>query len=438
LSEDGHRPRIGDAPLYAASACGAALVWLLASIPQYREWARLALGLYAAGALVALVVRRRSAGTMWLTVIAIAVFAGVALIPMALEVTWRAHTGPGFHAQSEAIITEEAARALVHGKDPYATTYVNGPLTARPLGTKTHFPYLPGMLAFGLPRALSGSAPAPVADARIPFALVALTAGGAALRLARWGSTRRLRLFQALFVLPTTALLMATGGDDVPVVALMILSLALLDHERPVVAGIALGVAAAMKQTAWVLLPFLAVAAAGRQGDRQGSPLASVGSAVGVAAAAIGPFVLWNPGAFVEDAILFPLGLGHQESAAGTPTVGSALVRALPSIHGLITIALVVVVAAVAAYLLIRRPPRTPARAALQAGSVFALAIVLAPAARTGYAIYPVCLVAWGLLARSARPSARSRDDPESEPAPGPSGAGNVSPLGGHTIHTNG
>src|SRR5207248_2205209 len=81
-------------------------------------------------------------------------FVLAAVLPLGLEVGWRFGGDLGRHAQSEVIVTEEAARALVAGRDPYAATFVHGPLAARPLGTRTHFPYLPGMLAFGLPRAV--------------------------------------------------------------------------------------------------------------------------------------------------------------------------------------------------------------------------------------------------------------------------------------------
>jgi hypothetical protein len=436
VSEARRRAVTADALIYAGCGAGAALIWLLATIPQYREWARLAWGPYAAGALMALVLRHRrgSGGIRTRVALAVAVFSGTALIPMALEVSWRAHSGPGFHAQSETIITEEAARAFVHGEDPYSATYLNGPLAARPLGTKTHFPYLPGMLIFGLPRALGMTTA--VTDARIPFALAAMAAIAAALRLTRREPPAKLRILQALFVLPITTLLMATGGDDVPVMALMILSLALLDDEHPVASGIALGAALAMKQTAWVLLPFLAVVAARRRGPLKGSAIAFAGSAVVVAAAAIVPFVVWNPGAFIEDAVRFPLGLGHQQSAAGTTTIGSLLIHAFPAARFPLTMALVTVVAVAAVYLLVRRPPRTPGRAAVQAGVVFALAMVLAPAARSGYAIYPVSLVAWGVLAARtgpALPSLQRGVDPR-----GRSDGGSItSRRAGHTTSRN-
>ena len=64
----------------------------------------------------------------------------------------------------------------------------------------------------------------------------------------------RVRAFQVLTVLPTAALPLATGGDDMPVVALMLLGLAALQRRRPVLAGLALGAASSLKFTAWPLV----------------------------------------------------------------------------------------------------------------------------------------------------------------------------------------
>jgi hypothetical protein len=382
---------LADVGLYAGSALVAAGVWFLADIPIQRTWGRMAVGTYAAGALVAAwFASRRRASTNVRILIAIAVLTGAALLPMTLEVAHRSSTDPGLHAQSEVIVTEEAARALVHGKDPYEVDYLAGPLRARPLGTKTHFPYLPGMLAFGLPRALGGSAP--LGDARIAFAAVTLVLLG--LALARHGgeADTKLRIFQLFLVLPTGALLMATGGDDLPVVALMLLALVLAGRGQPLASGLVLGLAAATKQTAWVLLPFLILVAR----DPSGRPAwrrASAGIGV-VMAQVILPFLLWHPAEFVEDVVKFPLGLGRQRSAAETPTLGSWLVRTFPSAKVPLTIALVVIVGATAGLLLLLGG-RTAAGAARSAGLVFLVALVLTPAGRVGYLVYPINLLAW-------------------------------------------
>lgn len=393
---ESRRAVLWDAALYGGSALWAIGVALWASIPLYREWGRIALAPYAIGAAMALVLARRP-GARARTGLAVAVFAGAAVLPLALEVAWRAETDPGLHAQSEAIVTEEAAGALVAGYDPYAATYEGGALAARPLGTRSHFPYLPAMLVFGLPRALDGASPA--ADARVGFAAATVALTLVSIRLWPGPGEGSLRVAQVLAVLPTGALPMATGGDDLPVLGLMVLSLVLVQRRRAGWAGIAAGVAAGMKQTAWPLVPFLLLAT-WKSGGRQGrSMLVSFGSA---ASALVVPFLAWSPGAFLEDVVLYPLGLGEQATPAGSTTVGTLLIRAFPGDRDLVSILLLLAVAGMAAYLLVRRPAETAGRAAAHAGVVMGIALLLAPAARFGYVIYPVNLLVWAGLLRRA------------------------------------
>jgi hypothetical protein len=398
LSGDGvvnRRAATWDAALYGAAALAALAVALFASIPLQREWGRMALLPYAAGAGVATALAvRRGAGVRVRAWLAVAVLLGAGLIPLAVEVTWRAREGSGSHAQSEAIVTEEAARALVAGRNPYAAAYHHGPLAARPLGTRTHFPYLPAMLAFGLPRALDGSSP--LVDARVAFAAATLALTALTLRSWKASPDRRLRAFQVIAVLPTGALPMTTGGDDLPVLALMLLSLVLLDRDEPWAAGLAAGIAAGVKQTAWLLVPFMLVAARNRHGRGAGGRMAVAAAAA--PAALIVLFLAWGAGDFLEDVVLFPLGLGQQATPAGTPTIGALLVRALPFAKGPESAALVIAFLAAAAYLLVRRPPETAAGAAGLAGLVMILALILAPAARFGYVIYPVNFLSWARL----------------------------------------
>jgi glycosyl transferase family 87 len=381
-----------DAALYGAACLFALLTAAFGTIPIHREWGRLAATPYGVGAAASVVLALRRSSVRARAFVAVVVVIGAALVPLALEVAWRARTAPGLHAQSEAIVTEEAANALVEGSNPYAETYLHGPLAARPLGTKTHFPYLPGMVVFGLPRAVDGHGP--IADARVAFAAVTLGLG--ALALARWRApaATKVRATQFLAVLPTGALLMATGGDDLPVLALLLLALVLAVERRPAGSGIALGVALAMKQTAWIVLPFLAVAILKGQGRRS---VVRFGCAVAaIALPVIAAFVAWDPRAFWEDAVLFPLGLGKQPTPAGTATLGSLLVDVVPAPHAAVTATLMALLVAVGLYLLVRRPPGDPAGAAARAAILFLAAFVLAPAARLGYLVYPIDLMVWG------------------------------------------
>jgi hypothetical protein len=380
-----------DAALYAGSAAFAGGAALLAGIPQFREWGRIAFAPYLIGAAVAVVLARRGLGTRARWWLAGAVLLGAGLIPLVLEVTWRARTDPGLHAQSEVIVTEEAARALLDGRNPYAAVYADGPLRARPLATQTHFPYLPGMLAFGVPRALDGRAP--LSDARVWFTVAAAATLALALARSRAGSDGRLLVAQVTLILPTGALLMATGGDDLPVVALMGLSLVLLHTGRPAASGMAIGAAAVLKQTAWPLLLFT-VAASGKRG-------ATLVTSGVIVVAVVMPFLVWDGPAFVEDVVRFPLGMGQGQSAAGLPTLGSLAVRAFPEARGTVTVVLVAIVAAAAAWFVLR-PPRPGAEgAAWGAAAIMLLAFALAPSGRLGYLVYPANLAAWALMLRS-------------------------------------
>src|SRR5205823_3950158 len=76
------------------------------------------------------------------------------------------------------------------------------------------------------------------------------------------------------------------------------------------------------------------------------------------------------------------------------------------------------------AVLLMVRPPGTPAGAARRAGVLFAVAVALAPAARLGYAVYPINLLVWGaLLPGAKRDRARAGTVEAVSVAPAPPGS---------------
>ena len=226
---------------------------------------------------------------------------------------------------------------MVRGRDPFAREYLDDPLSDRPLATRIHFPYMPVMLAFGVPRALVGHVP--WADARIWFTIFSLSIAIASLRRMPTSTHARVRAFQVLFVLPTGALLLATGGGDIPVLALLLAASVLAERGEMTSAGLVGGLALATKQTSLLVLPFFALAMSGGQERRRSLMTAGL---VGLGLTL--PFAVWDFGAFVEDTILFPLDAGHGESAAETPTVGSSLLDLFPSQQATITVVLVSVI----------------------------------------------------------------------------------------------
>jgi hypothetical protein len=385
-----------DAALYAAGAAVAGAAALSDRIPLQRDWGRIAFVPYAVGAIAALALARASTGaaTRARVVLAAAVLVGAAFLPMAFEVWWRARDGFAGHVQSETLVTEESAVALLGGHDPYATSFASGPLGSWPPGTSEHVPYFPGMFAFGLPRAVVGNLW--LTDARLWFAVVSVTALAVGLWLARPPPARGLTALVVVLALPTGARYMAGGGDDVTVLSMMLLSLVFLHRKRPAAAGLAAGLAAAIKQTAWPLLPFLILAARDREGRRASGRTLAAASAVMLPL--IAPFVVWNPTAFVRDVVLFPLGLARQPTLAASPTLGSLLAEALALPKGVVAGALMLIVLLVAGYLAFLRPPIDPGGAAERTALVMLLAILLATAGRFGYLLYPIGLFAWARL----------------------------------------
>lgn len=176
---------------------------------------------------------------MWArAVICGAAFTGVLALPLLLEVSWQQECGTCGHQQAEVQVVVAAAARLL----------ARAPTHLSPNGAAaSYFPYLPAMLAFGVLSALHRSA---VADRRIGFLRVAVPAVVRAMVSLRLRPEHRLRAGQLLAVMPMTALGAVTGGDDLPIVGLMILALVYFQRGRAFGAGAALGAAACMKLTA--------------------------------------------------------------------------------------------------------------------------------------------------------------------------------------------
>ena len=403
-----------DALLYGLSTLFALLTAVAASIPLYRQWGELAVGPYAVAALVMGVVvvlaRRRDgvavpAGTpvhRWRAVRLVAfavVLLGATVVPLALEVVWASEGNAALHVQPEVLVVERAGIRAAHGMDPYRVVDRNGHILIRQSAIpvyELYYPYLPGMVVFGFS---SGSkVEARLTDARIQFLLFTLIVTVVALSRIRPPTDARTRSLQVLTVLPTAALPLATGGDDMPVAALMLLGLVALQRRRPVLAGLALGAASTLKFTAWPVV-FLAIFAATDRQQRRAVGRYCVAVAALVVPVVV-PVAFHNPSAFVDNVIRFPLGLAGVASPAASALPGHVLVSLAPGLHRPYVIVVGVVGLSVLAWRLARRPPRDAAAVARLTGWVMLVAILLAPATRVGYLLYPINLFVWAWMFR--------------------------------------
>jgi Glycosyltransferase family 87 len=351
-----------DFVLYALSGVFAEITARWSTLAAHRAWGGIAVWGYLAAALLVFVFRQR----LWLTVLAWIAVAWVPLVVLAYRGV----------AQEEVTVVERAAQRFLDTGTPYLSREA---ITGLP----DYTPYQPGMAAFGLPRAVFGTHW--WTDARVWFALTTAAVLWGAMRLL-WPHPGLVRALQMASVLPLCALTLATGGDDIPVMALCLLAFAFAARERHAAAGVAIGAAAAMKLLAWPVLIVLAVFAWPHRRYFLG--------ALGIPALTMLPALLSDADAFVENVIRFPSGHGLVTSPAASPLIGYQLAQHVP--HGR-TVALGLLLAAGLALgvYLVRHPPRSAKEVAIVSAIGLLAAILLMPSTRFGYLLYPVAFAFW-------------------------------------------
>ena len=367
---------------FALSAVFALVTALTSSNAPERVWGAFAAAGYAACAVTATVMRRRGLRLVVLIGLASAVGAPLA---------WMAVTGM---AQPEVAVIIRSAAMLVHQGTPYASPAA----LAAAHSWHAYDPYLPALIVFGVPRVFVGGL---FSDPRIWFGAVFVATFGAAARFAR--APRPVWWTLLVTASPVVALPLAVGGDDLPVLSLMCLGLALASRGSrsqwrwAAAAGLALGLAAAMKATAWPAVAVVAVLLIARQGWRAVTWFAA--AVLGVTLAVDGPTVAAHPAAAVANAVLYPLGLAKVASPAASLLPGHLLASTGAWGHWTALMLMALAGAGVGAWIILR-PPRDAHGAGWRLALGLALLFVLAPASRVGYFVYPLGLAAWLLLCR--------------------------------------
>lgn len=281
-----------------------------------RVWPLAALVLLLGAAALASFHRTQSEAALWLLVVAVVVLPIAALIAI---------RPPDAAVQDSLLLTDAAAGRLLHGADPYGHDYIDGAalrafwlpeIPVNPL--LAHFPYPPGMVLLALPLRLLGLSAAWLwPPGLLVVALAARAAAGRPGLVAAGLSPLLLLDGLALF-------------NDLFFLAAGLAAWALLRRGRTVEAGALAGLALCFKQPALVLAPSLLWLA-----WRQGRPALTrfVGGGATAMVLLVGPFLAWNPGAFVADTATYFYGSGVDSFPIRGPGLGGLLLAsgALPS-----------------------------------------------------------------------------------------------------------
>ena len=306
------------------------------------------------------------------------------------------------------VISRSAVLLLQHGT-PYL---LQGQLDS----WLSYNPYLPVMAVFGMPKALGATGL--FADPRLWLTAVSIALIWAAFMVAaphrHCDSCRQNIMLSTVFFAasPVIAFPLAVGITDPPVIALLLLTLALIGRPSGLFrAAGALGVACAMKATAWPAIPVFAAMLA-----RRDSAQVRLALRRGHARGGRGPgrrdgtHGLGRPYAFLQNTVLFPLGLTKHKTPAASPLPGHLLAMTGMAGHWAAVGLLIAAGLGFATSLIVRPPgPRAVAwRLALGLTVMF----TLAPATRWGYFVYPIGLVGWMFLSRTPSPAAAEKGGP--------------------------
>lgn len=214
-----------------------------------------------------------------------------------------------------AVQTEDAVEFLLDGVNPYAADYSQSAFGGfdnafpggRPNPPDTHYIYLPFHILASVPFSAALRAWTGWYDQRIVYILAELLAVAFLVRLAR-GSEWRLLIATVFLFNPFWSKFFVLGFNDIFVFALLAGCLWAVQRGRWVQAGVWFGLAAASKQHAWLVVPFLLlyIILEARRLRRDWRP--AVLAALGTAAVFLIPFIAWGPQDFLDDTFRYASG----------------------------------------------------------------------------------------------------------------------------------
>jgi hypothetical protein len=390
---------------YAGFAAYAACVALFSGPGLDHWWGIWAVGGYAVAAAIA----ARWPGRNGQLAAVGGALAGALIAPL----TWLATAEPS--TPDVAVVARSGVLLLHHGT-PYlpAAQLAHG-------GWLAYDPYLPVMALFGLPKGLG--LPGILGDPRpwlvaatfaLLYATLRIVVGRASAGRATPGQVtpgRGACAALAAFAIasPVMAFPLAMGITDPPIIALTCLSLALLTRGSARVwqPAVVLGIACAMKYTAWPALAVIVVMIAARDGARAAVKFAAITLATAAALAVVlAPGALSSPASIIQNTVAYPLGLTTARSPAASPLPGHLLSTLGPGGHGA-ALGLLAAAGLALAVSLVVAPPRTPAQAAGRIALGLTALFMLSPATRFGYFIYPLALYAWAAISTPRQPRTR-------------------------------
>lgn len=221
----------------------------------------------------------------------------------------RHKTHPIYNIHDIVIQQESAVRFLLHGRNPYATTYFDTPLAQWNYSDKDinpalyHFVMGPFYLLFAIPFYLVSSNLFGFFDGRIPlfflfFAMLFMS--GQLIK----DKGKKLLFMIFLAFNPATLGYTLEGRSDIFMFSFLFLGFYLLNNKKYFFAGIPIALAFAVKQSAWPLFPFYFAFLYFKNKNIRKTlkDLMPFATTFGII---VLPFFLWNTKAFLDSTIFY-------------------------------------------------------------------------------------------------------------------------------------
>lgn len=239
----------------------------------------------------------------------------------------RSNVAPVWGVHDIILQQEAAMRYLTVGKNPYKETYFGTPVESfnydepgNPEAVNPalyHFVMPPWYLLFPFPFYLVANRTVGFFDGRMPLLFLITAMLGI---LYFWFKDKTLGRIAIILTALSPAVVDYTieGRSDLFALAWLVGALFLLSRKRPILAGIVFGLALLSKQTIWFAAPFFAILAWKWEKKHAAGIALAVLATIALIA---GPFVAWDPKAFVDSVIFYLSG----NSATSFPVSGYGL-----------------------------------------------------------------------------------------------------------------
>ncbi len=222
----------------------------------------------------------------------------------------RHQTAPIYNIHDIALQQESAVRFLLHGKNPYASTYFGTPLEEWNYSVKElnpalfHFVMMPWYLLFTLPFYAFSVSIFGFFDGRMPLVFLFFTTLFLAWKLAKNNEKRR-QFIALLAFNPATLGYFLEGRADFFMFAFLFLAFFLLEKEKYFLSGIPMTLAFATKQSVWPIFPFYFAYLFVKKRKSLVKAVLSLVPFVFTFGLIVLPFFFWNQKAFLESTLFY-------------------------------------------------------------------------------------------------------------------------------------